>query len=184
MQTDSNLIWTGSPTGAAQAITSAAVVSTGIYDLATGLMNTGTTFAAAPLTIGNATFFGEDLGVGWLRLMMHATIGTVFAGGTSLLIGIQGAIDTIGAGNFSSLTFLTYAQTGPLLTAQLTAGAMIPLPDWPRRITPAKLPRFIQLLYTPTGTFTTGTIAFAGMSLERPGFMNGPQYPSGFSVGA
>ena len=189
-QTDINLVWTGGNTGAAQAITSAAVVSTGILDLATGLMNTTTSYVAPLLSDGNATYFGQDYGVGAERLMMWATVGTTFLGGTSLNISIQGAVDTQGSGLFSALTFQTYAETGAIPVAALVAPTnsvavpnIIPLPDWPRRIITKALPRFIQIVYTPVGTFSAGTINFAGMGLQRPDPFNLGQYASGFSVG-
>ena len=88
MQTDTNLLFTGGNTGSAQSITSTSVRSTGILDLATGLMNTGTTYSAAPLTQGNASVFAEDLGNGPWRMNMIALLSTTFTGGTSLNIQI------------------------------------------------------------------------------------------------
>jgi len=184
-QTDINLIFTGGNTGSAQAITSSTVISTGIYDLATGLMNTGSTYATSPINDGNATYYGEDLGIGPKRLMMYAAIGTAFAGGTSLNIAIQAAVDTQGSGNFSGLTFQTIAETGAIPLANLTASnSYIPLPDIPRRAAGQKLYRFLQLAYIPVGTFTAGTISFAGMVSERPDFQTGPAYAGNFTVGA
>ena len=196
MQTDSNLLFTGGVTGSAQAITSAAVRSTGILDLATGLMNTGSTYAASPLTMGNATVFGEDLGSGSKRFYGAAMIGTTFVGGTSLNIAWEGAVDASGGtypANLSGLTWTIYAETGAIPVAALIAatagfvgvqkGGMINLPDWPYRQIVASMPRFISLLYTPVGTFSGGTISLSGMFMPRPDF--GLQYyPSGFSVGS
>lgn len=187
MQTDSNMLFVGGTTGSALTITSSAVRSTGILDLATGLMNTGSTYAAAPLTIGNATVFGEDLGVGFMRMQMSAFTGAAaFVGGTSLNIAIQGAVDASSGtypANLSGLTWLTYAETGAVLTAQLVANGQIRLPDWPHRQIGDALPRFISLLFTPAGTFSAGTIATAGMFM--PSYANPVGlYPSGFSVGA
>lgn len=190
MQTDVNLIFTGSNTGAAQAITSAAVTSTGVLDLATGLMLTGTTYAAATalsLSYGNATIFGEDLALGSHRIPMSIVIGAAFVGGTSLNIAIQGAIDAGGTA-ISGLTFNTYGESGAQPVAVLgTANTFFPMVDWPQRAlaalgTDSLLPRFLRLQYTPVGTFSAGTIAFAGFVAQRPDLSVG-YYPSGFKVG-
>lgn len=194
MQTDSNLLFTGGNTGSAQAITSAAVRSTGILDLATGLMNTGTTYSAAPMTTGNSSVFGEELGNGFWRARLAAFIGTAFAGGTSLNIAIQGAVDAAAGtypANLSGLTWNTYAETGAVPLASLgapTTGVtpeqgMIFLPDWPHRLIKTGLPRFISLLYTPVGTFTAGTISTSGFFMQLPDF-DAANHPSGFTVGS
>lgn len=185
-QSDSNLFFTGGITGAAQAITSAAVRSTGILDLATGLMNIGTTYAAAPLTIGNASVFAEDLGIGALRLMLAIYLGAAFVGGTSLNIAFQGAVDAAAGAypaNLSGLTWNTYAESGAQATAGLLLNAKFPMPDWPHRAIAQSMPRFVSLLYTPVGTFSAGTIANAYMTTDRGDNPVG-LYPSGFTVGA
>ena len=184
--TDSNLLFVGGVTGSAISITSSAVRSTGILDLATGLMNTGSTYATSPVSTGNATVFGEDLSIGPRKFDFVAWIGTAFAGGTSLNIAIQGAVDASSGtypANLSGLTWTTYAETGAVPVAVLTANGKIPLPDWPHRQIGAALPRFISLLFTPVGTFSGGTITTAGMFMPAP-HNPGGLYPSGFSVGA
>lgn len=195
---DANLIFTGGSTGSAQAITSSAVGSTGILDLATGSVNTGSTYSASPVYTGQAgligstgnSLFGEDLGIGNMRLELLAIIGTAFTtGGTSLNIALQGAVDASSGSypaNLSSLSWTTYAETGAIAAATLIAAganAKIPLFDWPHRAIQAALPRFIRLLYTPVGTLATGTISFAGIVLQRTDNPVG-LYPSGFTVGS
>ena len=190
MQTDINTIFTGGNTGAAQAITSSAVRSTGIYDLAAGAMLTGTTYAASPVSGGNylintALLFSEDLAPGQRRMRFLAFVGTAFAGGTSLNIAIQGAVDASAGSypaNLSGLSWTTYAETGAIPVANINvANSLIALPDWPDRLIKAAMPRFISLLYTPVGTFSTGTISFAGMTINKPDF-NALQYVGGFTV--
>jgi hypothetical protein len=200
MQTDSNLLWTGGNTGGAQAITNAAVRSTGILDLSSGLMNTGTTYLASAQSGGNfninsALVFGEDLGPGALRLRLAAIIGAAFVGGTSLNIAFQGAVDAAAGtypANLSGLTWTTYAETGAIPVADLGVAptqftdpsqSIISLPDWPDRLIKTAMPRFISLLYTPVGTFSAGTIATAGLLLGKPDFNIG-KYAGGFTVGA
>jgi hypothetical protein len=196
--TDINLIFTGSNTGAAQAITSAAVRSTGILDLASGLMITTATYPASAVTGGNflqnaALLFGQDLGPGALRLRNVAIIGAAFTGGTSLNIQIQGAADASGGtypANISGLTWTTYAETGAIPVANLGSPAaagtdpsrsMIDLPDWPERLLTTAMPRFISLNYVPVGTFSAGNISFAGTMVGTPDFNIG-KYPGGFTV--
>jgi hypothetical protein len=198
MQTDINLVFTGGNTGSAQAITNAAVRSTGILDLATGLMNTGTTYAASPLSGGaylsnTSLLFSEDLGPGAMRLRFLAILSAAFVGGTSLNLAIQGAPDaSAGAypANLSGLTWQTYGETGAIPIADLgnapaasgdPSKSIISLPDWPDRTIATAMPRFISLLYTPVGTFSAGGIGFAGVFVGKPDFNNG-KYAGGFSV--
>ena len=198
MQTDVNLLFTGGNTGSAQAITSANVRSTGIFDLSSGLMNTGTTYVAPVVSGGNflinsALLFGEDLGPGIERLRLLAIIGTAFVGGTSLNIQIQGAPDAAAGtypANLSGLTWTTYAETGAIAVADLGNAAaagtdpsksIITLPDFPDRLLTLAMPRFISLNYVPVGTFSGGAISAAGVFLGKPDFNVG-KYVGGFTV--
>ena len=200
MQTDLNLIFQGGSNFSALAITNTAVGSSGVYDMATGLqINTGsvTTYAASPVYTGQGgligstgnSLFGEDLGNGPWRLYGAAMVGTAFSGGTSLNIAWQSAPDASAGtypANLSGLTWTTLSETGPIPQATFTAAganSMIPLPDLTRRMLGASMPRFIRLYFTPVGTFSTGTISFAGLVMPRPDF-DVRYYPSGFSVGA
>ena len=199
-QTDINLFFTGGNTGSAQAITSSAVRSTGILDLATGLMNTGTTYSASPVTTGNATLsggyplFGEDLGPGHWRVRLGFLIAATFIGGTSLNIQVQGAVDASSGSypaNLSGLTWTTYAETGAIPQASLTAVAagkannsgLIVL-EWPDRQIIANLPRFISINYNPVGTFSAGTIGTGAVFVGSLPDFDVQYYPSGFTVGS
>lgn len=192
MQTDQNLIFDGL-NGVAHSIAgSANVASTGVLDLSEGLMLTGASydnptpnFKISPNLAG---IWGEDLGIGPLRLFMRAYVGTAFVGGGATLnVAYQGAVDNLG-GTIAGLTWGTFAETGPYLTAALlVAQAKIPLPDFSHRALSllgaagAGLPRFIRLLYQITGTFSAGSIAFAGIVM--PGADNPVGlYGSGFTV--
>lgn len=168
--------------------------STMTYDMAQGPVNSlsGTyqTNAAAglPMTFGNAQFFGEDLGIGRLRLSLGCWVNVAYSGGTSLQISWQGAIDN-GGGTIAGLTFVNYTS-GPVYTpAQLGVGAILPLPDWPFDL-PAtnsnftgtnQPPRFMRLFYTLVGPFTQGSLT-AGV-VNAMSYMRVGAYPSGFSVG-
>ena len=131
---DANLTFTGANVGGSTAVTSSTVGSLGVLDMATGLVvNSGvvTTYAAAGLNIGNATYFSQSLGDGTNPLEAMASVGTALTGGTSLAIAMQGAVDASSGSypaNYSSLTWVTL-ETGPAIpAANLTAGALIPGP--------------------------------------------------------
>ena len=184
-QSDINLLFSS-----AQAITASAA-STNTYDMAQGIVTTsgGTylTNAAAGLlmTFGNATYYGNDFGIGDNRLKLMAWVGTVFATGTSLQISWRGAPDN-GGGTIAGLSFTTYASGPVVPVASLTAGQILPLPDWPFDLPGSANsnppPRFIQLYYTVAGSnFTTGTIT-AGV-VNAASYNRLGSYPSGFSVG-
>ena len=184
-QSDINLLFS-----VAQPVTGS-TVSTNTYDMAQGVTSStsGTyqTNAAAglPMTFGNATVFGQDLGIGEAiaRLKLGAWVTTAFTGAASLQISWQGAVDN-GGGTIAGLTFVNYASGPSYNAAILTAAQILPLPDWPFDIPPSTnaMPRFVRLAYTVTnGTFSTGALTagvVTGMSYNRLG-----AYPSGFSVG-
>lgn len=179
-QGDVNLIFSS-----AQALTTSNIASTGVLDLAEGVMLTGTTYDnPPPLTHGTSTVFGEDLGIGPKRLKLGVWLGSAFVGGTSLNIAIQGAIDNA-SGSLSGLTWNTFVESGAQVTARLLANTLFPMPDYP--IDAIGLsnppPRFIRLLYQIVGTYTGGTIATAGF-FNAISYDRLKSYPGGFSVGA
>lgn len=192
MQGDLNLIFDGVPlTGSAHVIAgSANVASQGILDLAEGLMLTGGTYdnPAANFRISpNLSVWGEDLGIGPMRLFNRAYVSAAFIGaGATLNVAYQGGIDPL-TGLTANITWVTFAETGPYLTAALLgANAKIPLPDFSRRAaavagTNGGMPRFIRYLYQITGTFTQGSIQWAGMVMPSEDNPVG-NYGSGFTV--
>ena len=95
------------------------------------------------------------------------TTGTAaWAGGTSLNVALQGAIDS-GTPTYAPGAWNTFAETGAILTANLTASLVIArfpwLPPFPANLRP----RYLRLLFTPVGTFTAGAIASALVTLVR-----------------
>lgn len=159
----------------AQAVTTTAA-STNPIDLA-GL-GSGTTISNI---IGNASVWGQDIGIGngVYQPAILVTVGTAFAGGTSLNVQFQGAVDN---GSGSPGTWNTYAESGAIVTASLTANRTI------FRINVAAvqpdngpLPRFLRLNYVVVGTYTAGTIAYAGIDLDNQMWSAG-MYPSNFVV--
>ena len=173
----------------AQAITASAQ-STFFYDQLTGEQDT-TTFTLAPADIwGNATYFGEDLGIGkgpgTPRIIVSAV--QVFATLTSLQVQFQGAPNNATAqisGNRSDLVFATYIETDTIAVALLTANTRIASFDWPMRKVGQSLPRFVQLDYVVAGSnATTGTIN-ADVTLGDDDATNTlQQYPNNFHVAA
>jgi hypothetical protein len=193
MQTDVNLLFTGA-SGTGQSIAgSANVASTGVYDIQEGLMVTGATYDN-PFALGKfspqSTQFGEDLGNGPMRLYGRAGVSATlpFVGpGATLNIAWQSAVDNLG-GTIAGLTWTTVSETGPTLTAALlVANAMIPLPDLTRRAlfatgTQGGMPRFVRLLYQVVGTFTQGTLTYAGLFPVAARDLDDQFYGGGFIV--
>lgn len=173
----------------AQAVTASAA-STYMYDQLTGEKDT-TTFDRAPKAQWgpNATYFGEDLGigqgVGTPRIVVNTGV-AAFLTLTSLQIMFQGAPNNATAqasGNRTDLTFVTYMETPAILTALLTASQQIASFDWPMRAIGNGLPRFVQLYYTVGGSNATAGAVTASVTLA-PNDAQGTlgQYPSGYSV--
>lgn len=172
-----------------QAVTASAA-STYMYDQLTGEKET-TTFQTVPKnTWGNATYFGEDLGigqgVGTPRVVV--SVGTAFLTLTSLTVEFQAAPNNITAqasGNRSDLTFVTSMRAAAIGVALLTLNTRIASFDWPMRSAGQPLPRFVQLLYTVGGSNASAGTLKADVTLgpdDATGTMG--QYPSGYAVGA
>jgi hypothetical protein len=145
-----------------QAITTTAL-STFTYDiLNSALLNSAAgTYTVPPNSIiGNATFFGEDLGLG--RGMGTPAI-EVFSGAgtpaaaTSLQIALQGAPDN-GGGTIAGLTFTPYIETGAKPLASILSSSRLTAFDFPRRQEGSGMPRFINLNYIVVGAFTGLTV--------------------------
>lgn len=142
---------------------------------------------APKLVFGNATTFGQDLGIGPGQEIprVYGVTGTgTPAGATSLNVQFQGAPDN---GSNAPGTYLTYIETGAVVLANIKASSRLFSFDWPLRTAgtaaTSPLPRFVQLNYVVAGSNFTGLTIFAGITLGAPdndmGF-----YPSNFVVGA
>lgn len=153
MLADQNLVLSS-----AQAVTATAQ-STNAYDI----MNGGTVAVASGAyvtnqIIGNASTFGEDLGLGrglgTPAIEVFSGAGTP-AAATSLDIQLQGAPDP-GTGNTSGCTYVAYIGTEPIPLASILASNRLAAFDFPRRRVGAALPRFIALNYVVAGSAFTG----------------------------
>lgn len=146
----------------AQAVTATAQ-STNAYDIFTGntlLVSSGAAGGAYTTNgvIGNASVFGEDLGLGrgpsTPQIEVFSGSGTP-AAATSLTIQAQGAPDA-GTGQTNGLTYVAYQQTGAIPLASILASNRLAAFDLPRRQVGAALPRFIALNYVVAGSNFTG----------------------------
>lgn len=158
MLADDNLVLSN-----AQAITATAA-STNAYDIETG-NKFATTFTNPSDIIGNATFFGEDLGLGrgkgeptWQVFTGSGTPITA----TSLQLQFRGAPDNVTAHASkarSDLTFVIYIETDVILLANILASQRIADYAIPRRAHAAAMPRFYDANYVVAGS------NFAGLTL-------------------
>lgn len=106
----------------------------------------------------------RDMGIGdrpALKLLVQ--VSTAFAGGTSVQVAIQGAIDD-GTGNPSA--FNTWYTAPATALAALNVGSRLMDMDFPRPPDGSAIPRFVRLAYITLGTFTAGKIV-AGVVLDR-----------------
>ena len=162
---DQNLVFSS-----AQAITATAA-STNTYDILEGLMKT-TTYTPTPNDIiGNATYFGEDLGLGRGKgtpaIEVFSGPGTP-AVATSLQVALQGAPENVtshGTGNISDLVFTVYIETAAIPLASILASIRLCAFDLPRRQIATALPRFLQLDYIVAGSNFTGLSVTSYMNM-------------------
>lgn len=148
----------------AQAVTTTAV-STNTYDILQGLTlaSVGGTYTVPPPfnIVGNATYFGEDLGIGSGQGEPRFVISsgsTTPTGGTSLQISVQSAPDN-GGGTIAGLTFVPYIQTRAIPAASILASSRIASISFPKREVGQGLSRFVQLNYTVVGTWSGLTLS-------------------------
>lgn len=152
---DQNLVFSN-----AQAITITAD-STSVYDILNGALipSAGGSYTVPPGSIiGNATFFGEDLGLGrgmgTPKVVGYTGSGTP-GSSTGLQVSLLGAPDN-GGGTIAGLSFVTYIQTRSIPLASILASKQLFSFDFPRREVGQGLPRFIKLNYAVTGSPFTG----------------------------
>lgn len=116
----------------------------------------------------------RDIGAGGAgddaNLTVEIEVTTGYVGGTSLNVQIQGS-QSSGSG------YVTYAETGAIPIANLTAGAKFKLKMPVVNPDGGPLPRYLQLAYVAVGTFTAGSVlAWLGTVDDQR------SYPSGFTV--
>jgi hypothetical protein len=160
---DGLLTFTGTSNGATGGITSGAQ---------TDAPTTGTQVASNIGDLGVASGVpssansggARDIGVGDdPSLKLNAIITTVFAGGTSLQLELDGAPDN-GSGAPGTYTIMWQSQA--IVEASLTAGTQIANIDVPRTVPGQVPPRFLRLRFITVGTHTGGAIE-ANIVIDR-----------------
>lgn len=121
----------------------------------------------------------QDLGIGdgVAQPKLLVLVGTAFTTTNSGTVNIQFQ------GSTDSSTFTTYAETGAIAAASLTAGQMVAGLDWPKRLlSSTALPRYVRMAYVVTNGITAGTITAAVVLNRDDATDTAGKYPSGFSV--
>lgn len=107
----------------------------------------------------------RDIGIGddpAMKLLVLVT--ATFAGGASLIVGLQGAIDN---GSGSPAAFSTWWSSPTYALATLVAGARLLDMDMPRPPAGIAIPRYLQLNYTISGTMSGGGTLKSFLVLDR-----------------
>lgn len=108
----------------------------------------------------------RDIGIGDDPAMkLYVQVVTTFAGGTSMAVALQGAVDN-GAG--APAAFSTWWTSPVYALATLVAGARLLDMDMPRPPAGVAVPRYLQLAYTIVGTMSGGGALKAFIVLDRP----------------
>lgn len=181
---DGLLLFTGTSNGATSTIAGAPY-----YDVPT----TGTQDSSNILDLGIANGIptsangggARDLGIGdapSLKLMARVVV--AFAGGTSLVMQLQGAPDN---GSGAPGTYTVMWATAAIVEASLVQGAELANIDVPKAVWLQVLPRFLKLTFVSVGTHTGGGGVEATIVIDRDdqiigasGAMSG--YPAGQNV--
>lgn len=151
------------PPGSNLAVTNAAVYSRVIDLLGLGA---GITADQGNRIIGQTVSkFGADMGAGVVVPELICAVGTVFAGAGTLTVSFEGAKDD---GNGSPDTYQIFDRSPAMTIAQLTAQSFFYRRKWPVAYPDGFNPRFLRLGFTPSSTFTTGTIAWAEVTMGPP----------------
>jgi hypothetical protein len=175
---DNNLAFVSS--SAPQSITVSAA-STNTVDL------TGFGYGTTPnLNFGLGSVYGADMGIGDGVAMPKVVVdvGTSFATSTNatLTIQLQGGQDN---GSNAVTNWITYAEIPGLTPTNLTAASNNFSLDLPKVPYSDPFPRFWRLYFSvATGTFTAGTIYYAGIAIQRDDSYATSQYPRNFTVAA
>lgn len=131
----------------------------------------------------------RDMGIGdkpALKLLVQVGTAFVSAGGGTLQVTLQGAVDD---GTGSPAAFSTWWASPIYTIAQANAGSRLLNMDFPRPPDGVAIPRFVRLLYgVATATITAGTIdAFVVIDREDYSYQGTDNsirggYPAGINV--
>lgn len=134
---------------------------------------TGTQNSTNIIDLVNARDLGIIDGDDALDILFQVT--TLFAGGTSLQIEIQGAPDN---GSGSPGTYTTYASGPVIAEADLVVGRRLFDIKLPRKADAAALPRFLRARYVTVGTHSAGAV-YGAIVLDRQDMV---YYPAGITI--
>lgn len=179
---DGLLTFTGTGNGATAGITSGQWTdspTTGTQD-SSNIIDLGVSGIPSSANGGGA----RDLGIGDdPALKVTCRVTTAFTGGTSLIISVAGAPDN-GSGAPGAYTTMWFTPT--FVEAKLIAGCELANVDLPRTIFEQVNPRFLKIIFTTSGTHSTGAVQ-AGIVIDRDdqtvgitGVQSG--YPAGIVV--
>jgi hypothetical protein len=144
-----------------------------VFSTAQAVTATAASTNVIDMTVAQDLGVGD--GVGSPKIL--GLVGTAFAGaGATLNVQFQGSPD--------NATWTTFAETGVMPVASLTAGQQIIGFNWPRRpFSNTALPRYIRLNYVvASGPFTAGTLTAAVVLQRDDADDTAVLYPSGFIV--
>lgn len=150
-------------------VTTPLAITSTVRSIVIDLLGLGSGVAPTSI-IGNTSLFGTDQGIGDMQKLMEVVVGTAFTTSSSATLQIQqcAAPDTGSAGGYLPGSWTVLAETDAFAVGSLTANAILArFPIMPA--VPANLqPRFLSLNFVVgTGTFTAGTISWAGITLGR-----------------
>ncbi len=98
----------------------------------------------------------RDIGIGDDPAMkILAVVTAAFGAGTNVILTLQGAPDN---GSGAPGSFVSWWSSPTYTQAQLVQGARLMDMDMPRPPAAVGIPRFLQLQYVSTGTFTSGAL--------------------------
>jgi hypothetical protein len=136
-------------------IDSSLVFDQGAYSTTNGMTgvaafaSAGTTYSTNVLDMQQARDMGQSP-EGPAPLTVTIIITAAFTGGTSVNFQLQGSTD--------NTTYTTYAETGVILIALLTANAKIKIP-LPQRVPDSgSVPRYYRLAYVNAGAMAAGSV--------------------------
>jgi len=165
--------------GATTSFTDSPVTGT---EVATNIIDLGVNSGVPSSANGGGA---RDIGTGDdPSLELSALVTTAFAGGTSLQLQLQGAVDN-GSGAPSG-TWTTMWTSPAVVEASLVAGMQLANIVVPRPAAGQALPRFLRLQYITVGTHTAGALT-AEIILDRDDQVVGTTgvysgYPAGLTV--
>jgi hypothetical protein len=130
------------------------VFDMGTYSASTGIIGINqfasgaTTTSTNTIDMINNRDLGDGPGANSLAIQFQIT--TAYTGGTSVNFQVQGSTD--------NTTWTTYSETGAILVAGLTVGALFSLPLPPVNPDTGALPRYLRTAYVNAGANTTGAV--------------------------